>query len=369
MIIYTGALIWIFLLYAFDNAGIIDLSDRIEASHLIAFLAMFYLVFFIGLRSAGADTSAYLANYNNIEPGFDKAISMLYNFQKEENLFAAYGILVKTLFGNNYTPYLFGIASFSGLAVSKVLYKYSENYYLSMFFFVLWGTWSWMYNGIRQFWAVSIVFLCLSLIQNNNPFLYVIGVLIASRIHTSALMMLPVYFIVNGEPWRRKTIIPVVLTAFAIIFTAPFLGALGSVTEGMDYGEVLNGYYFSTDTGSNPIRTIVFAIPTVLAFMNRDTIEKEAPDIIKICVNMSLLCVCVSAIANVTSGIYIGRLPIYFSIYNMILYPWLFCNTEIKERKGWIPLIMMFYGAYYVFENYIHGRPYYYSEILGLKLF
>lgn len=369
MIIYTGTLIWIFVLYAFDNAGIIDLSERIEANRVMAFLAMFYLVFFIGLRTAGSDTAAYLHNYFKIEPGFDKAISMLFNFQEEENIFSAYGILLKTLFGNNYTPYLFGIASISGLAIFKVLYKYSENYYLSMTLFVLWGIWSWMYNGIRQFLAVSIVFLCVSLYEDNNFILYLIGVLLASRIHTSALMMIPVYFIVNGEPWKRRTIIPIVLTVFALFFTGPFLGALESLTEGMEYGEVLNGQYFSTDTGSNPIRTMIYAIPTVLAFLHRNTIEKKAPKIIKICVNMSFLCVCVSAIANVTSGIYIGRLPIYFMIYNLILYPWLFCNTEIKERQGWIPLILMFYGALFVFENYIHFKPYYYSEILGLSIF
>ena len=369
MIIYTGALFWILVLSVFDNAGIIDLSERIVASRFLAFMAMFYLVFFIGLRSAGADTAAYLLNYKKIEPGFSNSISMLFNFQEEENIFAAYGITLKTLFGQNYSPYLFGIATISGLSVFKVLYKYSENYYLSMLFFVLWGTWSWMYNGIRQFWAVSMVFLCLSLIENNRPIMYMISVLIASRIHTSALMMLPVYFIVNGEPWKRRTIIPVVVTFFALIFTGPFLGVLGSITEGMDYGEALNGRYFSVDTGSNPIRTLIFAIPTVLAFINRDTIEKEAPQVIKICVNMSLLCVCVSAIANVTSGIYMGRLPIYFSVYNMILYPWLFCNTEIKDRQGWISLLMMLYIAYFVFDNYIHGHPYYYSEFLGLKLF
>ena len=369
MIIYAGALLWILFLYAIDNAGIIDLSEPILANRFLAFMAMFYLIFFIGLRSAGADTSAYLANYKNIEPGIDRAIAMLFNFQEEENLFIAYGITLKTMFGQNYVPYLFGIAAMSGISVFKILYKYSENYYLSMMLFMLWGTWSWMYNGIRQFWAVSIVFLCLLFIEDNNPALYIIGILIASRIHTSALLMLPVFFIVNGEPWKQRTIIPAFLTAFALIFTGTFLGALGSITEGMDYGEVLSGHYFSSDTGSNPIRTLMYAIPTVLALLNRDTIEREAPHIIKVCVNMSFLCVCTSAIANVTSGIYIGRLPIYFSVYNMILYPWLFCNTDIKERKGWIPSLMMLYVAYFWYENYIHSHPYYYSEILGLRLF
>lgn len=368
MIIYTGALFWVLLLMLYSSGGTISLSRRQEATGVQAFLAMFYLVFFLGMRSAGADTAAYLRSYADTQPGLGHAVRTLFNFREEETLFAAYGIVMKTLFGSNYTPYLFGIAAVSGFAVAKCLHRYSEGYFTSMLLFVLWGTWSWMINGIRQFMAVALTFLALSLIEESKPIRYFIVVFIASRIHTSALLMIPVYFLVHGEPWSIRTLIAILVAVFAVLFTSPFLGALETVTEGMDYNGVLSNSYFLEDTGSNPIRTLVFAIPTVLAFMERDTIKHEAPDVIKICVNMSVICVCVSAIANVTSGIYIGRLPIYFSVYNMILLPWLFCHTDIKDRAGWIPTLMLVYAAYFIYENYIHGHPYYMSEALNLMI-
>lgn len=223
-----------------------------------------------------------------------------------------------------------------------------------------------MFNGIRQFLAVAITFLSLILIDEEEPIKYILAVLIASRIHTSALLMIPAFFLVRGEPWRTKTVVTILLAVLAVVFSDRFLGILGTLTVGTDYGNILSNNYFLSDDGSNPIRTALYAIPTVLAFIQRDEIERKAPYVIKICVNMSVICVCVSAIANVTSGIYIGRLPIYFSMYNLILLPWIFCNTEIRGRRGWIPGIMVLYLSEYVYEYYFRSHIYYVSDVLRL---
>ena len=366
MIIYTGALIWVLLIYVCNNNGVLALDEKQDVTREQAFLAMFYLVFFIGLRSAGADTAVYIKNYSEYPIGLGTAIKVLFDFKTEETLFGAYGIAMKTLFGNNYTPYLFGIAAVSGFAVAKCLHKYSDGFFTSMILFILWGTWTWMFNGIRQFLAVAITFLGLKLIDEDEPIKYIIVALIASRIHTSALMMIPVYFLIRSEPWKAKTVATILLAVFAVVFSNRFLGVLGTITEGTEYGNILTNTYFLSDDGSNPIRTVLYAIPTALAFIHRDEIERNAPDVIKICVNMSIICVCVSAIANVTSGIYIGRLPIYFSVYNMILIPWIFCHTEMRERQGWIPGIILLYLSEYVYEYYFRSHIYYTSNVLHL---
>lgn len=368
MIIYTGALIWVLLIYLYNNSGVIALDEKQEVTKGQAFLAMSYLVFFIGLRSAGADTAAYLRSYSQYPTGFGIALRTLLDLKSEETLFAAYGIFIKTIFGSNYTPFLLGLAAITGFSVAKCLFKYSEGFFTSMILFILWGMWIWMFNGVRQFLAVAITFGGLTFIDEDEPIKYIATVLIASRIHTSALMMIPVYFLIRSEPWRAKTILTILVAVFAVTFSNSFLGVLGMITGGTDYGSILTNSYFLNDDGSNPIRTALYAIPTILAFIVRDTIEREAPDVIKICVNMSVVCVCVSAIANVTSGIYIGRLPVYFSVYNMILLPWIFCHTDIRERQGWIPGIMFLYLLEYVYECYIRGGIYYASDVLNLYI-
>lgn len=366
MVVYTGAIVWIILLAALNNRGVIELSNKYEVTPLQSFFAMFYLVFFTGLRSGGADTYAYIGAYIKLLPGINRVAAMLFNYHEPENLFYAFGIFMKTLFGNNYTPYLLSIAALSGFSIAKFFRKYSIGFYTSMILFMLCGYWTWMYNGIRQFWATSIVYLCFGFLEAGNPFLYVLGVIIASRLHTSALIMLPIYYLVRTEPWTKRALIPILVAAFALFLNAPFMYILEGVATSTEYGSILNNSYFMSDSGSNPIRTLLFAIPTVLAFINRDTIERKAPDYIKICVNMSLICVCVSAVANATSGIYIGRLPIYFSLYNLVLYPWMFCHTELKNQRGMVPAIMLLYVAYFIYDNFIHGNIIYTSNILGL---
>ena len=367
MIIFSGVLVWIIILDLLNN-GRLSLQDAQYTTKTCAFLSMAYFVFFLGLRNAGADTHAYLLGYKKIEPGIQNLLKILTHFTEEESLFDAYGIFMKSIFGDNYVPYLFGIAAVSGFAVAICLYKYSVGFYTSMILFTLWGIWVWMYNGIRQFLAVSLSFLCLTIIDDEKPLRYILCILIISRIHTTALIMIPVLLLVTGEPWRLRTLIIILLAVFGVVFTSPFMEILEVITTGTEYNNTLTTINFLSDTGSHPIRTIVFAIPPLLAFLVRDEIRNRAPIVIKLCVNLSILCVVVSAIANVTSGIYIGRLPIYFSVYDLILLPWIFINTKIREKPGWISLIMILYVMLYIYENYIHGNIYYSSEVLNIYL-
>lgn len=367
MIIYTGAIFWILLIQKKNNNRI-SLSRPQHVSKWVAMLTMAYLVFFIGLRGAGGDTASYISFYTRyVDSGIKKTIAMIFSFQSE-SLFLGLAMLVKTIFGSSYVPFLFTIAAISGFGVSHVLYEKSEALFTSMILFVLWGNWSWMVNGIRQFLAGVLAFMCISLIEDRKMIRYIFCILLLSRIHFSIIMLIPVYFFVKDEPWKKETAILIFVVVLTVLFTNRFLGTLDTIMEGTEYEGVITGKYFSNNDGSSPIRTMIYAIPTVIAFVNRKEIEKNAPKLIKICVNMSIACVCVSVIANVTSGIYIGRLPIYFSLYNLILLPWLYIHI-LKDRKQNIAFgTMAFYVVFFVFENYFYSHPYYFSEVLHLYI-
>ena len=365
MIIYTGAIFWILLIQRLSKNRI-ALTQPQHVTKGAAMLMMAYLVFFIGLRGTGGDTAAYIRSYRYYtDTGLWKALTMVFSFQ-DESLFEGLAILTKTVFGSSYVPFLFIVAAISGFGMSHVLYKKSEAFFTSMILFVLWGNWSWMINGIRQFLAAVLAFMCISLIEDKKAIRYMICILLLSRIHFSVIMMIPLYFFVKAEPWKKETALLILVVIAAVLFTNRFLGALDTIMEGTEYEGYLTGEYFTNNSGSNPIRTLVFAVPTVIAYANRKEIEKKAPQLIKICVNMSIVCVCVSTIANVTSGIYIGRLPIYFSLYNLILLPWMYIHILNDRKRNIASGTMVLYSAYYVFENYFYSHPYYLSEVLHL---
>lgn len=366
MIIYTAGILWILLVDMFCRKNTILLENGHEETRVTkvqAFLSMAYLVFFIGLRSAGADTHAYIYGFNMYPTGLGSIWRALFD---DEGLFEAFGVAMKTFISKSYYPYLFVIAYVSGMTVSNTLRKYTPYYLSAMMLFMLQGTWTWMINGIRQFVAVSLSFASIGLLLKRKTVGYIVVMLVLSRIHTSALFMIPIYFFVDGEAFSSKSWIMVAIAIAAVLFTSQFTGALDVALQGTAYSDIIGGDYFSTTGGSNPIRTLIFAVPVVLAYLDKENIKKYAPPIIHVSVNMSIICVCISLIANVTSGIYVGRVPIYFSMYNLLLLPWLAHNTTLMFPKTFNALMFGFYSLYYIYDNYIGGGMYYKSDLLGM---
>ena len=103
------------------------------------------------------------------------------------------------------------------MSVALILYKYSCNFAVSAFLFMASCQFTWMFNGMRQFLVASIMFFCTDLILKKKFFIYALIVCILSTIHQSALILIPVYFIVTGEPWSKRTMLFVGCIILAII--------------------------------------------------------------------------------------------------------------------------------------------------------
>lgn len=81
-----------------------------------------------------------------------------------------------------------------------------------------------MYNYVRQSISLAICFYAWRHIENKSLFKYVFWVVIAATIHMSALIMLPVYFLVNSDiKITRKFIAVSIAASFIIIFVGPRL--------------------------------------------------------------------------------------------------------------------------------------------------
>ena len=213
------------------------------------------------------------------------------------------------------------------------------------------------------------MFSCTGLILKNKTLLYILIVCILSTIHQSALILIPMYFIAQGEPWNKRTMLFIGCIVLAMIFTTKFTNLLTDVVEQTDYASSVNEFK-ATDDGTNIIRILVELIPVILAFVYRDKIKDKLTPIIKLSINMSLIAsgfYIISKIVN--SGILLGRLPIYFSIYNLILLPWLLNNIFEKKEKNLIYYIMIVcYFAFFYYQMIIAwGGLSYGSEILNIK--
>ena len=335
----------------------------------MAIMAFSIIIFFAGMRSYVADTSAYINIFNQY-PLFSAAHDVIFDSSAREPGFRVFSILIKTYISQDYQVWLFIIATISGICIMYPLYKYSCNYGISLFLFMASCNFTWMFNGIRQYLVVSILFACTFLIEERKFIKYCIIVLILATIHKTAIVMIPVYFLAINKPWHKTTAIIIVGILLCMLFADKFLNVFTEVVESSSYAE---GYkeIRKTDDGVNIMTIFVSLIPVTISFLFRKRLEKENDnEIMNIATNMSILATCMYIISKITrSGILVGRMAIYFTTYNLILLPWLIDKSfEIKERRliKYI-MIVCYIGLFYYQLNVAWNRLEYISKILNLK--
>lgn len=370
MPVYWGLLGWSMITgVVFSNYKkevIYDNKVQLRSTFFQALLCFGVLIFFMGLRSEVADTYAYIKMFNDL-PTEISSIQEVLNTSREPG-FVLFGILIKKFISNDYHVYLFIIALISGICTMIPLKKYSEYFGMSFFLFISGATFTWMLNGIRQYLVASILFLCIDLILEKKTALFIIITLILSTFHKSVLIYIPVYFLVQGEPWDKKTLLFLLVVLAILVFPSGFTEILSESLMGTDYENITQ--QFATDDGTNIIRVLINAVPIILAFWKRDEIKKITTPVINLSINMSIVSTGLYLVSTVTSGVLIGRLPIYFSLYNLILLPWIVFNVfEKKECRLVCFIMIILYIAYFYYQMCISWNGLgYISNILNLNV-
>ena len=175
-------------------------------------------------------------------------------------------------------------------------------------------------------------------------------ILLASTIHQSALLMIPIVIIAQGKAWNKRSITFWVAALIAIVFVNQFTNILDSMMQETQYANMVSDWNEWGDDGTNALRVLVYSIPTILSLIGLKYIQAEDDPVINFCTNMSIISTGIYIISMFTSGIFIGRLPIYASLYNYILLPWEIDHMFTKESKRLIMIVMV--AAYLVFYWY-----------------
>ena len=375
MTIYVFMLIWVIIFGILANATsktvCVDSENMVYEQRVNLFFALMtfsVIIFFASLRSSVADTGAYISMFKSYPSDLSQIDGLLNGVAKRYPGFLVLTVLLKK-FTSDYNIWFTIIAVISGICVMIPLYKYSSNFGVSAFLFMASCQFSWMFNGMRQFLVASIIFACTGLVLRKKFIPYAIIVCLLSTIHTSALILIPMYFIVTGEPWNKRTMLFVGAIILAILFTSKFTGVLEDVVENTDYATSMEEFK-ETDDGTSIIRIAVESVPIIIAFVYRNRIKDKLTPIIKLSINMSLVASGLYVISKIArSGIMLGRLPIYFSMYNLILLPWLIKNIFNKEEKRLVYYLMfVLYISYFYYQIFIAWDDFdYISKILNIK--
>ena len=344
---YWWLLIWLFvggafLVYFVPKRQEIVLGNREERwSVPAALILVIPYIAAAALRTDAmvGDTASYRSWFLSMPTMISEWSGVLSEVTKDKG-FSVLLLLLRMIFGNADVLFFLTIALFQILVVAMVCRKYSCNYWMSIFMFIATTDYiSWVNNGLRQFIAVTIIFAATGLMLKKKYVPTIILILLAATIHGSALLMLPIVFIIRGKPWNRKTVLLVFASIIALYFADQFTNVLDNLLADTAYTNMVSDWQEWNDDGTNPIRVLVYSIPTILSLIGLKYIKAADDSIINLATNASLVSTALYIVSMGTSGIFIGRLPIYVSMYAMyILLPWEIENMFTKESSRLIKI-------------------------------
>lgn len=312
-------------------------------------LALPYIIW-AGYRSDYfGDTYAYRKTFLDAPDVIGQIIPYISVHEKDRG-FSVIMILFKSFLGNSDTLFFLVIAMIQMLCIVSILKKYSSDYWFSMFLFIASTDYlSWMHNGMRQFLAVTIIFACFGWMIQKKYVPLIAVILLASTIHGSALIMLPIVFMVQGKAFNKKTLLFVAGIVFAIAFIDKFTPFLDRLLADTQYSDMVTNEIWTNDDGTSMLRVLVYSAPALLALLGKSYVDEANDPIINLSVNCSIVTTAIYFLANASSGIYIGRLPIYTTLMGYIAVPWLIRNMFTKKSISivYIGMIAMFSGFFY----------------------
>jgi transmembrane protein EpsG len=320
----------------------------IRPNKLLVFGVLLSLVLVSGLRVNIGDTGAYKHAYlmNNFTWDFVKS-------QKD----IGFGILQMLLkkYTNDPQILLFTSALITNVLIIFVFYKYSRLFELSIYVFITSGFFITSMNGLRQCLAAAIVFAATKFLLEGSWKSYMLVVMLASTIHETALILIPIYFIVRRKAWTRTTFLLIILAIFIVLGFNQFTEILFAAIKDTQYGH----YTDFAEGGANVIRVAVEGAPLLVAYFGRDKLREIMPNS-DIIVNMALLGFIFMIIS--TQNWIFARFAIYFSLYEFILISWIVKLFKDNNQRLVYYAILIFYLIYHYYDSVITLNIFYRSD-------
>lgn len=280
----------------------------------------------------GNDTNGYYNAFKEAQSlSLGEIISNLVKQNKEySDRDPGYNLLVKTfqLISSNFTLFLFLTAIIIIIPISKLIYRYCNNimgialsYVVLEFFFE-----GFFETGIRQTIALGIVLSGYPLLLNNKIWKYVIIVIIASTIHATALIVLPIIatkYIRNIKP----------LLVLSILITPVLMVSADSIVAMIGKGSIYESYLIdSSDNFGTPVYSSFVIILTLVFFYLYNEFKKEVSDYKILSVTMigSLVLMPLSWIDS-----NLLRLSFYYSLFYVPLIPIIFKLISSKFQVSY----------------------------------
>lgn len=220
--------------------------------------------------------------------------------------------------------FLITAAIFVGFSIGACN-QYNASWILMIYIFFAGGFYLYSFNVMRQCIVISIFYYSLRFIREKKLLLYLLFNGLAACLHITALLFLPLYFILDKR-YKTWLYFALIVIGLALRLIAPQI--LGVVLAGTKYENYLIGYYQDSSKLINVSQILnVFVFLAYLKYIKKNNNDKKG----KIFLNIHF--------AGLFATIFMGVVPLVFRVTTMfylvqfLSVPYLIENYCSKKYK------------------------------------
>lgn len=320
--------------------------DRLEYIHkdrFFYFLMAFSLAFFVGLRTRGNDTYTYRQMYESMELGTNP-MQLLTSTKLASSPGLSWFSAVLRNAGASTQDYFMVCALFTVLTYLWFLRKYTTDIWLSVFYFITMGVYTFTMAAIKQTMAVAFLVIAADRAIEKKWVQYAFWMVIAELFHPYAFIYLVVPFL-SFCPWSRNTGLLLAGTVVVALYLSRFMGAIDDVTTALGYNYEENEF---TGAGVNSFRVAVVWVPMVLSYICKGQLHYSQNRVQNMLINLSMMNSVIMFIGLFGTANYFARLANYFLIFQCLALPMIlqqFTNSSARQLR--ILSLVGFSGYFY----------------------
>lgn len=236
---------------------------------------------------------------------------------------------------------VFAMCSFAtvGMIVSA-LSRYSAYVPLSIYLYVTSMSYYSAFNGVRQWLAAAIVFYSYRYLFSNRTRFFAL-VLLASMIHNSAFIMIPLYYFVRKPFFRRANLYVTLVFIGLNLFFDRVLNLFFKILSFTPYAHYTD-WFLIPGKEAHVLRLLVALAPLLVSILLYNRLKGRRLDL-DVLMNFSLLNALVMLLA--TRNWIFARFTPYFELFNLVLIPHFLTIRDTGFRRF---LLLMIVGLYLV---------------------
>lgn len=339
-------LIFSFLIFFIFLEINIDLKIKLKSEYYLLFIFInIILVFVAGFRSVGFDYENYLDIYNTVR--------LSNSIENGIEIGFAYLITAFNSIGFPFFIFTFFIALISISLKSSFFNKYSEYPFLSLLIYFsityLISDMGQMRNGLAfalALWAFSDLF------ENKNK-LFFLKIFLAFLIHSSAIILFPVYFLLKIKRLKPFIMAFIIILLFYFVFF-DIKSILLFLSEKLSFSQLESrvALYVLADDGSAPLglnlslflRLLIITVMIIYydSGINRFKYYDKF-------IRLYFYGICLYMIFNSVNE-FAFRFSNYFKILECVILPMFVSMGKTRWDKNFIAFLIILYCSYSIFK-------------------